>query len=564
MKWVVMAVALAGLVLAVPVQAADGAVTGRATLPVHIEGLHEASGDDAAFLLEGNDGKASLLVQGADGVAKRVIHRAWSYVQYLPEPQIYWDDTVQVVPLALEDAIISLDERRDGFKAYIWDGDVSMASGADQAPLLVGALGHDKLVDYQLDEKLSFYLNPPDRRDEFSEVIGAGSFESRSHSGFASAAGAFQLFITEATLTYSAADGLQPILAHYREEKVKGDVYNPADGKWVGNGDHTERVQEYLWVEAVDGQADLQFVGVPSSLFSSAATVAVEGVARLPGMDGVVAVVEDGKTTRHEVRGADLELSGRFTLTLHDLLTSAARGSPTRMQVDGEGDFTQVTFAKETHSYDWTSTAAAAGIGALVLAILAWIAIHTKTVLGSVGGLVAGYARVSGQEVLEHPGRQEVYERVKAFPGVSFVQLAQQVSFGASTLTYHLRVLEKNQYIASVRDGRYIRFFDRTAGTYSGDRKNAVSALRNTTSAAMARHIRDHPGVAQCELAQQFEVTASTVTWHINRLTSAGLVQRQRDAHYTRYYVAEGWSRLPLDEQARMSEPVHAVPMVVA
>jgi len=103
-----------------------------------------------------------------------------------------------------------------------------------------------------------------------------------------------------------------------------------------------------------------------------------------------------------------------------------------------------------------------------------------------------------------------------------------------------------------------LRFFDRTSGSYAGAKKMAVSALRNETSAAIAKHIRDHPGVAQCDLATAFGVTPSTVTWHINRLAGQGLVQKAREAQHTRYYIGEAWAQLPLEEQARQA-PVAAV-----
>ncbi|HUR25420.1 MAG TPA: winged helix-turn-helix transcriptional regulator, partial [Candidatus Thermoplasmatota archaeon] len=333
---------------------------------------------------------------------------------------------------------------------------------------------------------------------------------------------------------------------------------DPTSKTWFGPHEHTEYVQEYLLVEATSGHLDLNFAGTPGSLYTPRPAVDVDGVALLPMMDGSVTIIEDDKPTRHALDRQDLELAGRFTLRMHDVVAN-----PTRTQVEGDGDITGVTYAGTSASYDWMPVATAAGLGAIALAALAWVAANAKTgsVLG--GGLLAGYARVQGQEVLEHPGRQEVYERVKAAPGINFVTLGEQVAFGSSTLNYHLRVLEKNEYITSVKDGRYLRFFDRQAGTYSGAKKTQASALRNTTTAAMARHIRDHPGVAQCDLAAAFGVTASTVNWHMARLTGAGLVDRQRDAHYTRYYLSQGWSQLPTSEMDRLANAMPA-PMLVA
>jgi DNA-binding transcriptional ArsR family regulator len=81
----------------------------------------------------------------------------------------------------------------------------------------------------------------------------------------------------------------------------------------------------------------------------------------------------------------------------------------------------------------------------------------------------------------------------------------------------------------------------------------------------MARHVRDHPGVAQRDLAEAFGVTASTVNWHMTRLEGAGLVQRRREAHYTRYYLADGWGALPVAEMERLDAAPRpeAVPLLV-
>lgn len=559
--WVLLAV---GLVLAAPsALAAQSTLSGRAELPLEVAGLHEASGESTRFLLEGDSGSVAFLLQGVEGRATRVIHRAFGYANLQdPKMEILWDDTVETRELPLTGSLVSLDVRRPEFRLLAFDGDLRMASGAEQGLLLVGALDGAKTIDRTLDRELSLHLNPPSDASSFTHVLPAGTFQARATDGRVQADGALKLFLADAELTYRGADGaLQPVPAHFRIELRPGTLYNPVSKTWSGPGSHTEYVQEYLLLETTAGHLDLQFAGLPGSLYSSRPEVLVDGQALLPAMDGTVAVTEDGETARHRLHGQDLGLAGRFTLLAHD-----AMGSPARAQVEGSGDLTHVTYAGRTTTYDWTAVATAAGFGALLLVAAAWIAAHAKAVggLGGAGGLLAGYARVSGQEVLEHPGRQEVYERVKASPGINFVQLAEQVGFGASTLTYHLRVLERNEYIASVKDGRYLRFFDRQGGAYAGAKKVAVSALRNETSAAMARHIRDHPGVNQRDLALAFGVTASTINWHMTRLAAAGLVDKRRDAHFTRYYLAQaGWSQLPASELERLDHaPAMPVPVL--
>lgn len=541
--------ALALLLAAMPSQAAPGTLALRAELPAELSGNHEARGSEAQVLLEGQGGQATLLLQGSEGTLTRVIHRAWGYVSTdSPKLEVVWDDRVERLDLPLDDALVSLNERRPEFRILAQSDDIAMASGPSGSPLLMGALSESKTVDHQLERAFSLRLNPPSDEDSFSHVFSAGTLQARANDGRVTADGDVGLFVSGAVVSYLRGAEQESLPAHFRIESVAGSIYNPLTKTWSGPSSHTEYVQEYLLIDASQAHLDMLFDGTPGSLFAKQTSVVLEGTALLPAATGVVSITEDGKTTRHALGGEALELAGRFTLRFHDVLSS-----PARSQVEGDGDFTTVSYAGTSAHYDWTRAAAAAGLGAILLAALGWALFHIKTLAPAAGGLIAGYARVSGQEILEHPGRAEVYERVKAYPGISFVELADQVGFGQSTLNYHLRVLEKNEYITPVKDGRYLRFFDRQAGTYAGPKKMAVSALRNTTSAAMARHIRANPGVPQRDLAAAFGVTPSTVSWHISRLSEAGLVTRERDAHFTRYYLSEGWAQLPAEEVERQS-----------
>jgi DNA-binding transcriptional ArsR family regulator len=549
MRWSALwAAAAVFLVLgATPALASPGTLEGRVTLPIEVQGDREAAAGHGAFLLAGHDGAVTLSLAQATGTLWRVQHRAYGYLSQDPQLGLLWGAATDRIPVDLAGATVTLKERLPGFQLHASDGDLHLAGSATQGPLLVGGLAEEKQVAESLQRPLTLQLVTDG--DRYAATIPAGQFQARSDAGTASVAGPFRLFVSEARLGLERGGASQDLLASFRVEQRAGQLFNPASKEWFGPGEHTEYIQESLQIEA-DGALQVAFSGLPGTLYSSAPTVQVTGASVLPALDGTVQVQgKDGATT-HTLAGQQLALDGSYALRLHEL-----DGRARTARLDGNGDLTTVSYGTVTAHYPWGAAVAAVGLGALVLAGAAWLLAHGKALLGGAAGsgLLAGYARVQGEEILEHPGRAEVYERVKAFPGVNFAQLGDQVSFGASTLTYHLRVLEKNGYVHSVRDGRYLRFFDKRSGHYSGERKTAVSALRNETSAAMARHIRAHPGVPQCDLAAAFSVTPSTVTWHMNRLGAAGLVQKQRDGAHSRYYIASGWADLPEAEQARQS-----------
>lgn len=547
-QWSVVGAALAACLLfvATPALASPGTLEGRAALPIEVQGARDAAGE-GAFLLGGTDGAVTLSLAQATGSLVRVQHRAYGYVlSQDPHAGLLWGADTDRIPVDLAGATLKLTQRLPGFQLYATGGDLRLAGEQAQGPLLLGGLAEPKEVAEDLQRPLTLQLVTDG--DRYSAAIPAGQFEARAEQGSAAAAGPFHLFLSGATLRLERGGAVQDLAASFRVESRPGQLYNPAAKEWFGPGEHTEYIQESLQVDA-SGLLEVAFSGLPGTLYSPAPTVQVAGASVLPALTGTVTVQGEEGPTAHALDGQQLTLDGAYALRLAGL-----DGRARSAQVQGAGDLTTVSYGAVTAHYPWGAAVAAAGLGALLLAGAAWLLAHGKALLGgAAGGVVAGYARVQGEEILDHPGRAEVYERVKAFPGVSFAQLGEQVSFGASTLTYHLRVLERNGYVHAVRDGRYLRLFDKRSGHYSGDRKTAVAALRNDTSAAMARHIRAHPGVPQCDLAQAFGVTPSTVTWHMNRLGAAGLVEKQRDGAHSRYYISRGWAELPQDEQARQA-----------
>lgn len=540
------AVGLAALLLvAAPASAAPADVAGTAALPFHLAGDHRAEGT-GEYLVTGAAGTFEATLAGTGGTLFRVQHRAFGLNSDDPQAQVLWHQRVDRLPLPLAGASLTLTGREPSFQL------LATGAGALAAPtgdLLVGTLVDDRTVDAEAVPPVSLTLS--DGTPPFSQTIPAGRFAARDNAGTLTLDGPLQMFVSGGTLRYVGADGqATDIQAGFRTERRPGSVYNPIDGSWMGPKDHEEYVQEYLVADGA-GRLTATHAGQPATFHLAAPQLQVSGSATLPAMRGTVQVHDAEGDVVHRLDGQELLLEGRMALRL-----TPADG--THANVQGSGDVVKVAYGAVAAAYDWTTAIAAVGLGALVLAALGWVAVQGKALLGlgGAGGLVAGYARVHGDEVLEHPGRSEVYERVKAYPGVSFVQLQEALGMGASTLNYHLRVLEKNGYVTPVRDGRYLRFFDRRSGHYSQNRKFAVSALRNPTTAAMARHIREHPGVSQSDLAQAFDVTPSTVCWHMARLAGAGLVQKQRDAQRTRYFVGEGWAQLPADEQARQATVV--------
>jgi predicted transcriptional regulator len=86
--------------------------------------------------------------------------------------------------------------------------------------------------------------------------------------------------------------------------------------------------------------------------------------------------------------------------------------------------------------------------------------------------------------------------------------------------------------VSTARHGRQVCYFQ-NGGAYAGQMQG-ISALRNGNAALIARVILEQPGLAQRELCLRTDLAQPTVSWHLQRLEEAGLVEA-RGAGRKRY-----------------------------
>lgn len=325
-------------------------------------------------------------------------------------------------------------------------------------------------------------------------------------------------------------------------ETAPGSVWVPPipgepQGSWTGPGTHLEETTTYHVLAPEAGSATVEAGDTATLAYAPKLEARVDGYAGLPWAKGTLTV----KGEARDLRGDQAVLGGNLRL----LVQAAPAGAAPALRLSGSGDLTFLKIGPSSQQLP-LEVLVAAGSGAAVAAVGLGAGLYYWPLLKwSLSGLFAPlYARLPKDRILEHKGRELVYERIRTEPGISTNKLARDFPFGWSTLTYHLRVLERNEAIVSVRDGRYKRFFDRESGKYANGRKFVVAVLKNDASLALGRHVLGHAGITQKELGEAFGLAPSSVHWHMERLEEAKLVDKRRAGHNVRYHPGRAWDEV--------------------
>ncbi len=134
-------------------------------------------------------------------------------------------------------------------------------------------------------------------------------------------------------------------------------------------------------------------------------------------------------------------------------------------------------------------------------------------------------AGLHGNGALNQPTRIEIYDYVRANPGVHFRGICDGLGLSVGVVQYHLDLLEHAGLISSYIDGANKRYFE--AGAYSQADMKLISISRHQTTAEIL-NILVHGSAVHRDIAQALGISSQALTWQMNQLRAAGLISAEK------------------------------------
>lgn len=143
----------------------------------------------------------------------------------------------------------------------------------------------------------------------------------------------------------------------------------------------------------------------------------------------------------------------------------------------------------------------------------------------------------SEEDPLELETRRRIYQHLQKFPGAHMREIGREVDIPMGTLEYHLHYLVKANLLTTRQDARYTRYFP--TGELSRREKDVLAILRQKVPRQVAAHLLLQPGASHGQLLQHFALSASTLSFHLKKLVTAGIVSQEKSGRENLYRVLE-------------------------
>lgn len=188
---------------------------------------------------------------------------------------------------------------------------------------------------------------------------------------------------------------------------------------------------------------------------------------------------------------------------------------------------------EEPHPWRPNTVVVATALGICSIGVLL-VALAVGTDIGRFKiftALIPLHTKLKREKVLDHIERGRIIEYIIKNPGADYSEIGTNLDLNNGLLAYHLKVLERTEYVKSVTAGLHRRF-------YSFEFKIPDDAHK-TIQEMMIDHVKEHPDATRKELAEAMGAPLSTINYHCDLLVRAKVLQSSKIGRRKRYRLQQ-------------------------
>ena len=140
------------------------------------------------------------------------------------------------------------------------------------------------------------------------------------------------------------------------------------------------------------------------------------------------------------------------------------------------------------------------------------------------------------QEALFLDTRQRIYNLIEQNPGLHFREVQRRTGLAVGSLQYHLDYLNKKHLIRIEKRGKFTRYYS-VQGHQLGDAQLTMSLLRQESLRKIMIFLLTKRRANNTRIAEALGLSPSTISWHLDKLVEAGLLEKKRKGRKIFYKI---------------------------
>ncbi len=144
--------------------------------------------------------------------------------------------------------------------------------------------------------------------------------------------------------------------------------------------------------------------------------------------------------------------------------------------------------------------------------------------------LIPLFSRLEHNTVLDNKTRLAIHGLIIENPGIHYKAITREFGLTNGEAVYHLQVLEREDFIRSIRDGRLRRFYSKMARLPEKSRLTPEQIRVKILDL-----ITEQPGISQREIVVHLGLGRDTAGYHLRELVREGYLEAERKGRYTVY-----------------------------
>jgi predicted transcriptional regulator len=138
--------------------------------------------------------------------------------------------------------------------------------------------------------------------------------------------------------------------------------------------------------------------------------------------------------------------------------------------------------------------------------------------------------KIRKEKLLDNFSRGQIFEFIRENPGAHLRMIKNELKLQIGALSYHLKVLQKNQMILSKNDMNLKRFYK-----IPKDLKDAKPKISDVQK-SIINMITEQPGLRAITIAKRLSINHSSVLYNLRFICEQGLAVPRHTSQGIKYY----------------------------